>query len=100
MIRRQGESMEPHCVRNAPGLDLHIDELVLHGFDHVDRWELAAAVERALAHLFAERGAPASLNQGGTRASLDGGVFAVPRGAGAQEIGGQIALAVYRSLGS
>jgi hypothetical protein len=81
-------------------LDLRINELVLHGFDQLDRAELRAAVERALSQLFAQRGLPSSFNQSGHVDSLDGGTFTARPAAGGHDIGGRIAQAISRSLGS
>ena len=84
-------------VRN---IELHIDELVLHGFGWLDRSELGAAVERALARLFAERGVPASLNRNDKVERLDTATVRAQPEAGVHELGGQIAQAIYRSFGS
>ena len=59
---------------------------------------LGAVVQQELARLLAERGLPADLARGGEVASLDGGEFQVKQGSKAQEIGAQIAQAVYGGL--
>jgi len=79
-------------------VDLHIEELVLHGFNIGDRYRIGAAVEAELARLFAERGAAPSLARGGEMSSLDGGSFDVAPGAGPEGVGGQVAQAVYGGL--
>jgi hypothetical protein len=79
-------------------LELHIEELVLHGIDLRDRERIAAAVEHELARLFAERGVPPSLIQGGELAQLDGGRFKVHPGNGPEAIGVQVAQALYGGL--
>ena len=79
--------------------ELRIDELVLHGFGHLNRAELGAGVEQVLSRLFAQRDLPSSLSRGGRVDSLDGGMFTAQRGSGVRDIGGQIAQAIYRSLG-
>lgn len=81
-----------------PAIDLHIDRLVLHGFDHVDRTALGAAVEAELARLFAEQG-DATIPQNDRHAPrLDGGSFQATPGASAETLGIQIARSVYGGL--
>src|SRR3712207_3298477 len=58
-------------------IELHIEELVLHGFAPGDRYRIGEAVQRELARLFAEQGVPPSLVGGGEVAHLDGGSFAI-----------------------
>ncbi len=84
-------------IRKA-SVELHIEELVLEGFPHLDRTQLGDAVRDELARLMAERGVPPGLAQGGTVARLEGGEFQVAPGANARTIGAQIAQAVYRGL--
>ena len=79
-------------------IDLHIEELVLHGFNPGDRYRIGAAVEAGLARLFAERGVSPSLARGGELATLDGGSFDVAPGASPEGVGGQVARALYGGL--
>jgi hypothetical protein len=79
------------------GLDLRIDELVLHGFAPGDRYAIAASLERELSRLYAEDGVPPSL--GGDRFRRDAGAFEVPHGATPDAVGIQVARAIHRSLG-
>jgi hypothetical protein len=79
-------------------VDLHIEELVLDGFNPGDRHRIGAAVEAELARLFAERGVSPSLAWGAELATLDGGSFDVAPGAGPEQVGGQVAQAVYGGL--
>jgi hypothetical protein len=79
-------------------IELHIEELVLHGFALGDRYRIGDAMERELARLFAERGAPPSLVQGSEIERLDGGTFEVKPGSGAEAIGVRVARAVYGGL--
>ncbi|EFH84856.1 hypothetical protein [Ktedonobacter racemifer] len=84
--------------QRSPNVELHIEELVLHGFVQGDRYEIGAAVERELARLFAEQGVPASLANGGEIARLNGGSFTVARGSQADVIGAQMAQSVYGGM--
>lgn len=79
-------------------VELHLEELVLHGFSPGDRYRIGEAVERELTRLFIEQGVPPSLAQGGEVGRLDGGMFKVAPGSKAEAIGAQIAQAVYGEL--
>jgi len=79
-------------------IDLHIEELVLEGFPPGDRHCIGAAVERELARLLAERGLPPGLAQGADLPRLDGGSFEIKPGGWAEDVGGQMAGAVYGGL--
>jgi len=81
-----------------PSVDLHIGELVLEGFPHLDRNQLSMAIRETLAHLIATQGMPAGLAREGAIASLEGGTFTVPPGSSSQAIGAQIARAIHRGL--
>jgi len=78
------------------GIDLHIEELVLHGFAARDRHRIAAAVQQELSRLIANGGkanqVPLTLDR------VDGGAFRVQAGAIPQAAGTQIARAVYRAV--
>lgn len=87
------------AFENRGSLEIHIETLVLHGFEHLDRAELDRVVEVALTQLISEEGAPLSLSNNGHFESLDGGTFTNRTNAGPQDIGSQIALAIYRSIG-
>jgi hypothetical protein len=85
----------------GPSCVLRIDELVLHGFERVDRYALAGAIERELGRLLGESGAQQALlarekSIGDHR--LDAGSFAVSADATPRAVGMQVARAVLRSL--
>lgn len=79
-------------------IELHIEELVLHGVAPGDRYRVAEAIEGELARLFQEQGIPPGLTGGGSGASLDGGSFGVAPGAGPRRTGAQAGRAIYRGL--
>ena len=79
-------------------LEVHIEELVLHGFAPSDRYRIGEAVERELGRMFSEQGLPPSLGKGGEVARLDGGAFEMGRDSKAEAIGIHMAQAVYRGL--
>jgi hypothetical protein len=83
-----------------PNVELHIEELVLHGFAPADRYRIGEAIQSELARLLAEGGVPPALAQGSEIASLNGGAFTVALGAKAPAIGAQVAQSVYGGLGN
>jgi hypothetical protein len=86
----------PHSVLRTPhSIELHIEELVLHGFVPGDRYRIADAVERELARLFAEQGVPPALAQEAEVARWDAGAFEIAPGARVEAVGAQVAHKVY-----
>jgi hypothetical protein len=78
-------------------VDLHIEELIMHGFAPEDRYRIGDAVEKELANLLAERGMP-PLENGLEIAGLNVGDILIAKGAKPQAIGAQVARAVYGGL--
>lgn len=82
------------------GLELRIDELVLHGFRPGDRYAIAEAVQRELGRLFTEAGVPPGLAARERELfRLDAGSFEMAHAATPDAVGTQVAGALYRSLG-
>lgn len=79
-------------------IELHIEELVLHGFAPGDRSRIGEAVQQELTRLFVEQGVPRSLSQGGEIGRLDAGAFEMTTGTKAEVVGAQIAQAIYGGL--
>ena len=79
-------------------VELHIEELVLHGFSPNDRYAIGEAVQSELTRLFIEQGVHPSLGMGYEVAKLDGGAFHVKQGSRADAIGAQVAQSVYGGL--
>ena len=79
-------------------LELHIEELVLHGFAHGDRRSIGEAVRQELAALLMDQGVPRKLMQGGEAAELRGSVIHIDHGAKPDMVGRQVAAAVYGGL--
>jgi hypothetical protein len=80
-------------------IELHIEELVLHGFAPNGRYGIGDAVKRELARLLSEGDIPPSWNRDADIARLDGGTFQMSAGALPTTIGTQIANTVYLSIG-
>ena len=85
-------------ARPAARLELHIDELVLHGFPRAERFAIGDALEHALARHFAEQGVPGALTRELSIDRLDIGTFAVPAPAQPGQTGQRMAHALYRGL--
>ncbi len=79
-------------------VELHIEELVLHGFAPGDRDRIGGAVERELARLLAEGGLPGASSHPMAIGRLEGGAFQVAEGARPDGIGARVAAAIYRGL--
>ena len=81
-----------------PGaIKLHIEEVVLHGFEPADRAALGAALETELARLLAAAD-PAALTGANRVARIDGGAFEIPAQAAPGLTGARLARAVYDGL--
>ncbi|HEY1166162.1 MAG TPA: hypothetical protein VGE90_13370 [Chitinophaga sp.] len=81
-------------------IELHIEELVLHGFQPGDRQRIGLAVQQELTRLFTEQGLPPGLSSGGAVPSLDAGSFQQAPNAKPAAVGQQIANSVNNSLRS
>jgi hypothetical protein len=79
-------------------IELHIEELVLHGFAPGDRYAIGEAMQRELTRLFAEQGIHPSLSNGYEAERVDGGTFHMQPGTKAGAIGSQVAHTVYGGL--
>jgi hypothetical protein len=80
------------------GIDLHIEELVLHGFASADRHRIAEAVQLELSRLMTAKGEANFLKNPLSLERIDGGAFKVQVGAKPQTTGTEIARAVYRGM--
>jgi hypothetical protein len=80
------------------GIDLHIDELVLHGFAPRDRHRIAEAMQRELTRLITADGQANFLKNPLSLEGINGGEFHVQANAKPQTAGTEIARAVYRSM--
>lgn len=76
-------------------VELHIEELVLHGFAPSDRFRIGDALERELTRLFTEQGAPVAITHDVEIAHLNGGAINVQPGSNAEATGIQLARAIY-----
>ena len=86
------------ALRPQPSVELHIEELVLHGFAPGDRYAIGDAVERELARLLGEQGVPISLRSENATDEIRGATFNAAHNAKPPAIGRQIAQAVYQGF--
>ena len=73
-------------------IELHIEELVLDGFEPHQRYEIAEALRTRLGEVLTERGLPSSL---GDTSSIDAGSISF---GGASRTGAAAADAIYRGF--
>jgi len=81
----------------APNVELHIEELLLHGFSPRDRFAISDAIEHELTRLIGNSGI-AGINAGKAIERLDGGRFKVAQGMRPGAVGRQIAQTLYRGI--
>jgi hypothetical protein len=92
------DPMNPGTPAPRATVELHIDELILHGFAARDRHRIAAALERELSRLIAQgdlahlQANPIQLDR------LDAGSFRLDPAARPSHIGQTVAQRVYRQI--
>ncbi|HEX6709750.1 MAG TPA: hypothetical protein VF068_05405 [Rubrobacter sp.] len=79
-------------------VELHIEELVLHGFPPDYRHHIGGAVEQEISRLFTEQGVPPSLSRGGNIPRLDAGAFRMSPELGADAVGARVARSLYEGM--
>jgi len=82
-------------LKRKQPIHVHINELILSGFEHLNRRQLTEAVRAELTRLITQRGLPPSLNASGYIDRLDGGSFQVKDKAGTDSIGTDLARTLY-----
>jgi hypothetical protein len=79
-------------------IELHIEELILHGFLHTDRHRIAQAIQSELVRLLAGKDLPPAFDRNLEFSRLDGGSFVVRTGEKPESTGTRIGQAVYRGI--
>lgn len=79
-------------------INLHIDQLTLHGFDRIDQRRLGSALQSELSRLISEQGFPTSMNQTLTIGNINAGEFRIGQNTGANGIGTEVAQKIYRGM--
>jgi hypothetical protein len=87
------------ALRPQPSIELHIDELVLHGFAPGERYAISDAVERELARLLGAQSVPVWLRSENATDEMPGATFNTAQNTSPPAIGRQIAQAVYQGFG-
>ena len=77
-------------------INLHIDRLVLRGFNHEDRQGIAEGLQQELARMFADPQAAQQLTASGDMPQLRIGNISIGHGAKPQYIGVQLARGIER----
>lgn len=79
-------------------IELHIEELVLHGFAPGDRYHIVEVVERELTKLLMEQYKPLLLTINREVVRLDGGTLKLAPGPTVESFGSQLAEALIGGL--
>lgn len=79
-------------------VDLHIEELVLHGFAPADGYGVREAIERELGRLLSERGITGSLTKSLKVGRINAGGSRMPLGGKPETIGHQVARQLQQGL--
>jgi hypothetical protein len=85
-------------LNSQPSMELHIEELVLHGFAPGDRYVIGEAVERQLALLLGKEGIPNLLRSENAIDEIKGATFNAAYNTQPNAIGKQIAQTVYQGF--
>jgi hypothetical protein len=83
-----------------PNVELHIEELILHGFGPGGGQAIAAAIEAELGHLLAIERLPVSFQSGASIGTVDAGSFEARASEQPSVLGARVGRSVYRSLES
>ena len=98
------EAVDSTAVKNSgdkqlrPSIDLRIDQLVLAGIPHGERFRIADAMNRELTRILSARGLPSTLRNLPAHDRLDGGSIALQQTASGEEMGHLIGRAVYQGM--
>ena len=84
---------------NGRPIELHIEELVLHGFAPGDRMAIAAAIEGEVGRLLVENGLPAGIREGGSIQYLDAPSLVAGPTTTPHALGERIGRSLYQALG-
>lgn len=94
------DSLEAATRRKArSSIEVKIDRLVLAGVPERERNRIADAFSNELARALTDRGFPDAPRASTAMDGLDGGSFALERGASSELMGRKVARAVYNSFG-
>ena len=86
------------AVIQPQSFEIHIEELVLHGFSPGDRYRIAEGVEREITRLLLDRGHPSGLSKDRDIGRLDAGSFHVGSEDKPEVIGARAAQLIYEGF--
>ena len=89
---------KPAASNQKSEINLHIEELVLHGFAPGDRHRIREAVQQELTRLISEQSGFSSASKNITRDHVDGGNFRMTNAAKTTVVGAQIAGAIWGGI--
>jgi hypothetical protein len=89
----------PSSNGSGQSVELHIEDLVLHGFDFAHRYAIGEAIERELTRLSSEQGSTIAATENVEIAIVNGGAIDLKQGSSAEATGIQLARAIHRGLG-
>lgn len=84
--------------RPAKNIELHINELVLHGFPRGEQHRIGESVRQELLRQLSEQGVPDALTRQGNVSRLNAGSIRAGQGSKPETIGRQVAQVVYGSV--
>jgi hypothetical protein len=93
-LRKSASSADCSPPISPREIEVHIEELVLHGFDPRSRWTIGDALENELGGLLSTKGLPVQWQNSPTK--LDAGSVRLTNPSG---IGKEIAAAIHRGGG-
>jgi len=93
---RPGPRRDPKTPPRPRSIEVHIGQLVLHGFTYDDRRPIAEAIERELTHLLTDKGS--SLEVSFEVQRINAGEFQLERNGRPESSGTKIARAIYGGL--
>jgi hypothetical protein len=79
-------------------IELHIEELVLHGFENYNAQHIGEAVQCEISRLLQEQGLPSALAHTIDVEHLNAGRFSMQPESKAKSIGSNIGYSVYKGL--
>ena len=79
-------------------INFNIDQLVLHGFNRLDRHQVSQAIQTELNRLITEQGVSKAIQQNQHIRNLNAGEIKLKTNAGPRQIGTQVARNLYQGL--
>lgn len=81
-----------------PNIELHIEELVLHGFSTRDGYRIRDAVQLEITRLLQEQGLPPAFSVEANMGNLNAGNLNILPNTKAEVVGNDIANSIYKGL--